>query len=63
MEEEVKLNIILDNGSGYIKAGFTGDEVSKTVFPTCVGYPLLYDGSIKSFNFCDVLTKTVQIYI
>ena len=47
MEEEVKPNIILDNGSGYIKAGFTGDEAPKTVFPTCVGYPLLYDGSNK----------------
>ena len=23
----------------------------------------LRDGSIKSFSFCDVLTKTVQIYI
>ena len=47
MEEKGKPHIILDNGSGYIKAGFSGDETPKTVFPTCIRYPILYDCSKK----------------
>lgn len=40
MEEKGKPHIILDNGSGYIKADFSGDETPKTVFPTCIKYPI-----------------------
>jgi actin-related protein len=29
--------IVIDNGSGIIKAGFAGDEHPRTVFPTVVG--------------------------
>ena len=32
-------SIIIDNGSGYIKVGFSGDEAPKFVFPSYVGYP------------------------
>ena len=32
-------HIIIDNGSGYIKAGFTGEEEPRAVFPTMIGYP------------------------
>ncbi|KAL2315558.1 Centractin [Schizosaccharomyces pombe] len=29
--------ICIDNGSGFIKAGFAGDDIPKCLFPTCVG--------------------------
>ena len=34
-----KRHIIIDNGSGYIKAGFSDDEGPRAFFPTIVGYP------------------------
>ena len=37
--EDQKHHIIIDNGSGYIKAGFSGEEGPRIVFPTVVGYP------------------------
>ena len=37
--DEYKPNIIIDNGSGYIKAGLSGDEDPRAYFPSIVGYP------------------------
>lgn len=37
-EEETKNSIVIDNGSGYIKFGFSGEE-NPIVIPSCVGYP------------------------
>ena len=37
--EEVKHHIVIDNGTGYCRAGFSGEEGPRVVFPTCVGYP------------------------
>ena len=34
---ETKSSIIIDNGSGSIKAGFSGEEEPKVVFPTLIG--------------------------
>lgn len=31
--------IIIDNGSGYIKAGIAGDDAPKSIFPTLIGRP------------------------
>jgi centractin len=31
--------IVIDNGSGLLKAGFAGDERPKSVFPSFVGRP------------------------
>ena len=31
--------IVIDNGSGYMKAGFAGDDAPKCKFPTIVGLP------------------------
>ena len=36
-DSENKPNIIIDNGSGYIKAGFSGEEGPRSVFPSKVG--------------------------
>ena len=38
-EDESKPHIIIDNGGGSIKAGFSGEEGPKAVFPTMIGYP------------------------
>lgn len=32
-------NIVIDNGSGMIKAGFAGDDAPRAVFPNVVGLP------------------------
>ena len=44
-EFKEKKAIILDNGSGYIKCGFGGEEGPRCVLPTIIGYP-----KYKSFN-------------
>jgi len=31
--------VVIDNGSGYIKAGFAGDDAPRSFFRTCVGRP------------------------
>ncbi len=36
MSEEVD-SLVVDNGSGKIKAGFAGDDAPRAVFPTVVG--------------------------
>ena len=38
-EDKSNPHIIIDNGGGYIKAGFSGEEKPITVFPTMIGYP------------------------
>ena len=47
--EDQKHHIIIDNGSGYIKAGFSGEEYPRTVFPTVVGYPKYLIGKKEFF--------------
>lgn len=41
MDASDKPNIIIDLGSGYIKAGFSGEEGPRAVFPTIVGRPMV----------------------
>jgi len=31
--------VVIDNGSGMVKAGFSGEEAPRDVFPSCVGRP------------------------
>ena len=38
MEEEVTA-VVIDNGSGMVKAGFAGDDAPRSVFSTMVGRP------------------------
>ena len=47
-EEEIenKPHIIIDNGTGYCKAGLSGEEGPRAVFPSCVGYPKYYSGMV-----------------
>ena len=40
--------IVIDNGSGMMKAGFAGEEAPRAVFPTIVGRPKGGSGMQKS---------------
>lgn len=33
--------IVLDNGTGYVKAGFAGDNLPRFSFPSIIGRPVL----------------------
>ena len=39
VEESENRSVIIDNGSGMMKAGFAGDEAPQCVFPAVVGRP------------------------
>jgi len=39
MCEEEKAALVVDNGSGMVKAGFSGDDAPRSVFPSIVGRP------------------------
>lgn len=39
MNEKDAYSVIIDNGSGWIKAGFVGDDDPLSVFPTVIGRP------------------------
>ena len=39
MVDEEALVVVLDNGSGMVKAGFAGEEAPQCVFPAIVGRP------------------------
>jgi actin-related protein len=38
-EDEDKAALVVDNGSGMVKAGFSGDDAPRSVFPSIVGRP------------------------
>ena len=38
MDDEVSA-LVIDNGSGMVKAGFAGDDAPRAVFPSIVGRP------------------------
>jgi actin-related protein len=46
---EDKPAVVIDNGTGMIKAGIAGEEAPKAYFPSCVGYPK-YEQLIGSDN-------------
>jgi len=39
MAEEEQASVVVDNGTGQMKAGFSGDDAPKCVFPSVVGRP------------------------
>ena len=60
MEEEVSA-IVIDNGTGYCKAGLAGEEAPRTVVPSLIGRPLmqgvLKDLDTKEYFFGDESLK------
>ena len=55
--EDQKHHIIIDNGSCYIKAGFSGEEYPRIVFPTVVGYPKYHTNKKEFFVGTDAEKK------
>ena len=49
-EGESKPHIIIDNGTGYCKAGLSGEEGPRAVFPACVGYPKYASGMVGGYK-------------
>jgi actin-related protein len=39
MDQEKQAAVVIDNGSGMVKAGFAGDDAPRAVFPSIVGRP------------------------
>jgi actin-related protein 2 len=48
--------IILDNGSGYLKAGWATDAIPSYTIPALVGRPMLrYEENIESFQIKPIM--------
>ena len=60
-EYDGKTHVIIDNGTGYIKAGLSIDEGPRTVFPSCVGYPK-YQEVIHKTDYKDFYVGNDAIY-
>ena len=43
---ESKPNIIIDNGTGFCKSGFSGEKVPRSIIPACVGYQKYGSGRV-----------------
>ena len=56
MVEEQK-GIVVDNGSSLIKAGFSGDDAPRSVFPTVVSQP--YENSNGHVLLTDACAPTI----
>ena len=39
MSEDLKPAVVIDNGTGNLKAGFSGEDAPSVCFPAVVGYP------------------------
>ena len=49
MGEEEQAALVVDNGSGMMKAGFSGDDLPRAVFPTVVGRPKTVSSENKRY--------------
>ena len=56
MSDEQTPAIIIDNGSGMIKAGIAGDDAPRSFFPSLVGAP-------KMFGIMIVIDKKAIKYL
>merc|ERR1719244_2212278 len=45
-DEEDTQALVVDNGGGYIKAGFAGDDRPRVVFPSIVGRPKIKNAMV-----------------
>jgi actin beta/gamma 1 len=48
--EDEACSVVIDNGSGMVKAGFSGDDAPRTVFPSVVGRPKFMNAMIGMGN-------------
>ena len=50
MGEEEQTALVVDNGSGMVKAGFSGDDAPRAVFPSIVSRPKVKSTMVGSEN-------------
>jgi len=53
-EDEGQANLVVDNGSGMVKSGFSGDDAPRAVFPSIIGRPRHSNnmvGCVKKDNY------------
>ena len=36
---DTQIHVVIDNGTGYMKGGFSGENAPRAVFPTLIGTP------------------------
>ena len=63
VDDESIHHIIIDNGSSYTKAGFSGEEGPRTIFPTIIGYPKSSDGKKNYYIGTDAEDKIEELKI
>ena len=58
---DTQVHLVIDNGTGYMKGGFSGENAPKAVFPTLIGIPkegkLLTDKNIPRYIGQEALEK------
>ena len=58
---DAQVHVVIDNGTGYMKGGFSGENSPRSVFPTFVGTPnkgkLLTDDKIPRIIGQEALEK------
>lgn len=47
---DLQVHVVIDNGTAFMKAGFSGEEAPRTVFPTLVGTPSKVDQTLKNID-------------
>lgn len=60
-DEETVAALVVDNGSGMCKAGFSGDDAPRAVFPSIVGRPR-HQGSNYSKE-CSLLLFKIKYFV
>lgn len=58
-------NVIIDNGSGYTKAGLSGEDAPRSVFPCIVGRPKVDSimvGSEKKNFTLEMMPKPKEVF-
>ena len=54
--------IVIDNGTGEIKAGFSGDDEPRKMIPTVVGRPKNQGYAILLFVYLNQVRKIIFIF-
>ena len=53
--------VVIDNGSGFIKAGVSGQDTPKVRFPSVVGYPVENDPDCDCYIGTEAMQKRSQL--
>jgi hypothetical protein len=56
--------LVVDNGSGMVKAGFAGDDAPRAVFPSIVGRPRhqVNDENLSFFDFLFFISPSGAVH-